>query len=300
MHKRTFFAAKINVHANIFSQDLFEIIRRHIPRVILESKPLKINSWNWSFTDVEKIIINDNEIITGNVTKSKFTSQKVKIGDRTEKRKTDYELAHTAFFMYDPQSEILAHESTGSISAYEFRELFTKLLSSDPYVGDVIINPIPIPQKIREEFLAIDKITKVQFHLIHPNPGKKEFNLYQGIINENGLKQLHIEMENKDGFEVGKTNKDTGEVVFKESIENGIALVESGYGSIDVKGFNQTIVPGKRKDRIQRSRKKFSSRKSVRHINIAEPDKTTFLGKLFSFINLSKNKSNSEGEDIGL
>jgi hypothetical protein len=300
MHKRTFFAAKVNVHANIFSQNLDEIIKVHIPRVVLESKPTKIHSWNWSFTDVEKVTLNDQSLIIGNVTKSKFTKQKVKIGDKTERRTTDYELAHTAFFVYDPLSEILAHESTGAISAHEFRVLFTKLLSSDPYIGEVIINPIPVPQKIREEFLAIEKITNVQFNLIHPNPGKKEFNLYQDIINDAKLKELNIQMENKEGFEVRETEEKTGKIIFKKSIENGISLVESGYGSIDVKGFDNKVIQGKKKPRVHKDKKGFSSSKSVRHINIKEPEQKKLLERLFSFIKLSKNKLNGDGDDLGL
>ncbi|GKU82691.1 hypothetical protein NCCP28_20870 [Niallia sp. NCCP-28] len=293
MHKRTFYAAKINVHENIFSLDLNEIINVHIPRVIIESKPIKINSWNWSFTDVSKIPNNNETIIIGNVTKSKFKNQKVKIGDKTVQRTTDYELAHTAFFVYDPQSEILAHESTGSISAQEFRELFTKLLSSDTMVGDVVINPIPVPQHIRSQLLTIDNITHVGFYLIHPNPGKEEFNSYQDIINDAGLKELIIQMENKDGFKVLSDKTSDEKPEFINSIENGISLVESGYGTIDVKGYNEVVVKGKRKDRIEKSKKKFSSRKSVRHIILHEIDNLSLVSKLCSFIKLSKNKVNS-------
>ncbi|MED3965016.1 hypothetical protein [Niallia taxi] len=298
MHKRTFYAAKINVHENIFSLELNEIINTHIPRVIMESKPIKINSWNWSFTDVLQMQNNNENILIGNVTKSKFTSQKVKIGDKTEKRKTDFELAHTAFFVYDPQSEILAHESTGSISAQEFRELFTKLLSRDPMVGDVVINPIPVPQHIRSQLLTIDNITHIGFYLIHPNPGKDEFNSYQDIINDAGLKELVIQMENKDGFNVLSKQASENKPEFISSVENGISLVESGYGTIDVKGYNEVIVQGKRKDRIEKSKKKFSSRKSVRHVILNEIDNLSLVSKLCSFIKLSKNKVNS-GDEIG-
>ena len=298
MHKRTFYAAKINVHENIFSLDLNEIINTHIPRVIMESKPIKINSWNWSFTDVLQMQNNNENILIGNVTKSKFTSQKVKIGDKTEKRKTDFELAHTAFFVYDPQSEILAHESTGSISAQEFRELFTKLLSRDPMVGDVVINPIPVPQHIRSQLLTIDNITHIGFYLIHPNPGKDEFNSYQDIINDAGLKELVIQMENKDGFNVLSKQASENKPEFISSVENGISLVESGYGTIDVKGYNEVVVQGKRKDRIEKSKKKFSSRKSVRHVILNEIDNLSLVSKLCSFIKLSKNKVNS-GDEIG-
>ena len=58
MSKRTFYAAKINIHGNILSPNLIELIEIHIPRVILKQKPdLKIHTWNWTFTDVKQFKI---------------------------------------------------------------------------------------------------------------------------------------------------------------------------------------------------------------------------------------------------
>lgn len=86
MRTRVFYAAKINIHGNIFSQDLDELIKVHIPRVILESDSIKVNTWNWSFTDIENKEINGRQLITGNVTKSKHTTQKVRMGQKTVKK----------------------------------------------------------------------------------------------------------------------------------------------------------------------------------------------------------------------
>lgn len=283
MRKRRFYAAKVNVHENIFSQNVNEIIEFHIPRVILESKPVKINTWNWMFTDVKKVLHKDRTFIIGNVTKSKITKQKVRIKNVTKEIETDYELAHTAFFVYDPAGEILAHESTSAISDVDFRELFTKLLSRDVYVGEVKVMPIPEPYRIREEILTFDKLTRLHFHLIHPNYGREEFNLYQEIINENGLKELDVKMINKDGFSVNNEG-------FSKSIENAISLVESGYGDMEVTGYNEVIVEGKRKKKLRKKTRKFSSRKAVRSIQVDEKDENQLITRIINFILDVKNK----------
>jgi hypothetical protein len=295
MSKRTFYAAKINIHANIFSQDLEELINHHIPRVILESKPLKVNTWNWTFTDVDSIDFENQRLIIGNVTKSKHTNQTIRIGQKTTKVKSEHELAHRSFFVYDPEGEILVHESTSAITAHEFRVLFTRLLSIDPYVGEVVINPIPVPHVIRKEIMAIENITKIHFHLIHPNPGREEFNLYQDIIKENGLKELNVEMVNKDGFKIADVST-TKSFQFKKSIESGIALVESGYGDILIKGFNKALRQGKRKKIIDKKKRSFSSSMSVRLIKTNELDSKRLLSRIFSFILDVKGKVLKDGE----
>ncbi|MDY0404654.1 hypothetical protein P5G51_003870 [Virgibacillus sp. 179-BFC.A HS] len=250
MKSRIFYAAKINIHGNIFSQDLENLIYNHIPRVLLESTTIKIHTWNWTFTDVEKINYNEQILITGNLTKSKHVNQKIRKGNKTSTVNSDDELAQTSFFVYDIKNEILAHEKTGSIDIVDFRNVFTDILGRDEYVGEVKIYPIPEPYKIREEISTMEKLTSLKFYLIHPNPGKKEFNLYQKIIKENSLKELDIGMENKDGFEITKTAVGTAaqdEPKFNSTVEAGIELVESGYGDIKVKGYNTYIKKGKKR-----------------------------------------------------
>ncbi|RDU35489.1 hypothetical protein DRW41_17260 [Neobacillus piezotolerans] len=294
MRSRTFFAAKINIHGNIFSQDLDELIFVHIPRVILESESKRIHSWNWSFTDIESINVENRNLITGNLTKSKHANQNVKVGKKTVKKKSEDELAHTAFFVYDISNEILVHESTGAISQFDFRRVFTDLLSRDPLVGEVKILPIPEPHKLRQELLSIEKITTVTFHLIHPNPGKREFDLYQSLIHDYGLKELDISMSNKEGFPVVEDKDKDGEADFKPAIESGISLVESGYGDVEFAGFDEVVVQGKKKKRITRKKKRFSSRRSVRNMKTEETDKPKLLSKIASFIMSVKDK-----KDVG-
>lgn len=292
MSKRTFFAAKVNIHGNILSPNLDELINVFIPRVILKSEPMKIGTWNWTFTDVEEVFVDNQRLITGNVTKSKFSTQKIRIGQKTEQRESEFELAHTAFFVYNPQGEILAHESTGSISAKEFRDLFTRLLSRDPHVGEVKIMPIPSPHKIRTEIMSIEKVTMLHFYLIHPNPGKEEFNQYQQIIDDAGLLELEIKMVNNNGIAI-EDKIENGQIQLKQSIENGIFLVEAGYGDIDIKGHDEIIIPpaGRRKrKKVNKKKRSFSSRNAVRFIKISENDRGALLKGVVSFILDVKNK----------
>ncbi|QIC07641.1 hypothetical protein GOP56_19950 [Brevibacillus sp. 7WMA2] len=314
MAKRTFYAAKINVHENIFSQDLDKIIEYEIPKTIMESKTIKLKSWNWTFTDINQIIHQGRKIIFGNVTKSKYKQLKVRIDTVTTNVISEHELAYTAFFIYDLESEILAHESTSSISVKEFLNLFTYLLSQNPVIGEVIIKSITEDQFIRKELLSIQKVTQIQFHLIHPNPGRrKSFNLYQKMIHQNRLKSLDIKMTNKDGVEIieeqldfkNDSEKDTSTTdqhsdtsthekhessnttlgkKLTTYIEYGIQLVESGYGEIKIKGFDETIRKGKTKNYIDKKPRNFSSENSIRRINVTEDEPVRLRSKLVTFI----------------
>lgn len=333
--KKTFYAAKINVHENIFSQNLQEIIRVHIPKAILAMPTIRVNSYNLSFTDAKEIVHDGQSLIIGNITKSKHTSQKVKIGSSTDFVKSEYELAKTSFFVYHPENEIITYEVNSSITDSEFRSFFTAILSRDNNIGEVIIKTIPEPFKIRSEIQAIQTVTTVHFHLIHPNPGKKAFNLYNKIIQDNKLKELEIKMNNDKGLELrpkssGNEKSETllpkEEITFStfidltdeqneinnpkpiaieeseageftESIENGISLVESGYGTVDIKGFDELAVEGKRKRKKKLKRNRFfSSKKSVRMVKTNEYSQERLLTRLVNFIIDVKNKVMKDGD----
>ncbi|MGN7169104.1 hypothetical protein ACTHSJ_24900 [Paenibacillus cellulositrophicus] len=318
--KKLFYAAKINVHENIFNQNLQEIIRVHIPKAILAMPTIRINSFNLSFTDVMETIHDGHKLIIGNITRSKHTSQKVRIGSSTNFVKSEYELAKTSFFVYHPEHEIITYEVNSSITDNDFRSFFTAILSRDNSIGEVVIKTIPEPFKIRAEIQAMQTVTTVHFHLIHPNPGKDAFNLYNQIIQDNKLKELEIKMNNDKGLmlrpkrEKLKVQPQEEEIIlstfidltenndddtssspdnrefeevgeFTESIENGISLVESGYGTVDIKGFDEITVEGKRKrtKKIKRNRY-FSSKKSVRMIKTNEYSQERLLTRLLNFI----------------
>lgn len=283
MSKRKFYIAKVNIHGNIFSQNLEELINVHIPRVILNPKEIKINTWNWSFTDVATFEIEEKKFIIGNVTKSKYKNQKIKDGAKTFIHPSENELAETAFFVYDPESELLVHQSNASISAMEFQNFFTLLLSRDTHVGEVVINPIPVPYRIKEELKGYDKITRISFHLIHPNPGKKEFNLYNRIIHDVQLKELDIDMKNKDGIDIFSDKKHSSENL-NEVIEDGIKLVENGYGDIDINGYNEHTIQGKKRPKKVKQPKRFKSASSVRFLTLIDGDLDRTVAKIYDFM----------------
>lgn len=290
MKNRTFYAAKINIHGNIFSQNLDDLIFNHIPRVLLDSTTVRIHSWNWTFTDVEKINHNGQLLITGNLTRSKLVNQKIRKGKKTTKVKSEEELAQTSFFVYDVKNEILIHEKTGSIDIDDFRNVFTNVLGRDEYVGEVKINPIPEPYQIRKEILSMEKLTSLKLFLIHPNPGEKEYNLYQKIIDQNSLKELDINMENKDGFEITKKElKNNGGDELTSTVEDGIKLIESGYGNIKITGFNTYVKKGKNKDTVHKKFKTFASKNSIRNIKI-DKSENNLISRIASFIISVKNK----------
>jgi hypothetical protein len=61
--KKTFYAAKVNVHENIFNQNLEEIIQKLIPDMIKSMPTIKLNTYNVSFTDVEEVIHDNHTLL---------------------------------------------------------------------------------------------------------------------------------------------------------------------------------------------------------------------------------------------
>ncbi|GLI04312.1 hypothetical protein YDYSG_03420 [Paenibacillus tyrfis] len=282
MAKRVFYASKVNVHAHIFSQNLDDIISIHIPRVIKEAPSIKIGSYNWSITDVKTISYNNDVFIIGNLTKSKQVKLKMRVGASTEDVTTDFEVARTSMFVYHSLSEILVHEVSSYIDEVDFINVFERLVGRDPYVGEVKVITIPEPHKIRTEMLSMQKISSVHFHLIHPNPGKKEFNIYNSLIDQHDLKELDLRMANRDGMNI---KEDAEKENFTETIESGIELVETGYGAVDIKGFDEHKIKGRRKDKIVRKQRSFFSKRSVRRIIVNEFGEETLMSRIRSFIN---------------
>lgn len=271
MNKRNFYYAKINIHGNIFSPDLDNLIEIQIPRVIKDVSTIKLNSYNWSFTDLKEETIQGRNLIHGNVTKSKYANQKVKEGKSTYQKRSENELAETAFFIYDLKNEILVFETNSRITIQSFIDLFTRLLSQDTIIGKVIINPIPIEYKIISELLSYDKVTQISFNLIHPNPGKKAFNAYNNLIYGADLKELDIKMTNYD--EGIKLSDDDSTEISNPIITDGIDLVEQGYGEIDIHGENYTYTMTKRNKRKRNVQKRFfSSKKSIKKLTTQETD----------------------------
>ncbi len=277
-----FYASKVNVHAHIFSFDLDEIINKHIPRVINQAPSLKIGSFNWAITDVKQLPHTDDGVfIMGNMTKSKPATLKKVNGSSTEDVTTDFDVGKVAAFVYHSKSEILVHEVNSYITEENFTGVFERLIGKDIYVGDIKVIPIPEPHKIRAEILSMQKVSSIHFHLIHPNPGEKEFNLYNNLIDEHNLKELDLRLMNKDGMKI-KENEDQEE--FTDTIESGIQLVESGYGEVDIRGYDEVRVKGRKRDRIERKKRSFFSKRSVRKITVNEFGEETLISRIKSFI----------------
>lgn len=283
MAKKILYAAKVNVHENIFSQDLEEIITVHIPRAIKEAPSFKANSFTWSITDIKHLNIEDMELITGNLTKSKHKPIKVKKGIETIDVVPEYEQAQTSFFAYQPQYEILLFEVNSQIKSEDFIKSFSYLLSSDVYIGEVKIVPLPEPYKIRNEINAMDTVTSIAFQLIHPNPGKKEFNLYQQLIHENSAKEIDLKLVNNSGLTIINKNENSSNE-FVDTIEHGIELVENGYGAIVIRGYKETVVKRSSRPKVKKNPKSFSSSKAIRRITVNEFGEEMLLSRLRSFI----------------
>ncbi|WP_058300597.1 hypothetical protein [Gorillibacterium timonense] len=294
MAKKVFYASKVNVHANIFSQNLNDIIEIHIPRAILSAPSLKKGSYNWSITDVNKVLVEGSELITGNLTKSRYASMKKRDGMNTKDIVTDFEVAHTSRFFYHPVSEIIVHEFSSYINEEDFISIFQQLIGRDVYIGEIKVILIPEPHKIRSELKSIQKVTSIHFHLIHPNPGKKEFDLYNNLINQHDLKELDLCMANRDGMKISDKNDPDH---LTDAIESGIQLVETGYGGVDIKGFDEVKVKGKRKDKIVREQRAFLSRKSIRKITVNEFGEEVLLSRIRSFILDVKDKVVNKGDE---
>lgn len=288
MPKKSYVASKVNVHENIFSIDLEEIISIHIPRVIKESPIKKSKSFSWSFTDVRMIKDEyDEDYLVGNLTKSKKSSIKSKVGNETMNIEHPYEVAQTSNFFYHPRTEILVHEVNSHFSEYEFIGYFSELLSKDPVIGEVKIIPLPEPYEIRNELKSIENVTSIRFKLIHPNPGKKEFNLFQEIINTTSAKELDITITNPEGLKPNEDIIDQNQVLTSipiDPIESGIQLCEKGYGNANIKGHEYYYVQGKRKKLKRKKIKKFDSNRSFRKITVNDFGEERLLSRIRSFI----------------
>lgn len=293
MNQRRFYAAKINIHGNIFSDNVDTLIKIHIPHAIMESEPVQVNSFTWSFTDREIVNVDGTMFIVGNVTKSKIINQTYRIGTKTTQMPTEHELAMTAFFVYQPEAEIIIHESKSGISPEAFRTLFESLLSRDIHIGEVKVLSITDPFVLRDELNLFDRITSISFNIIHPNPGKKEFDIYQKIIHENRVRELDIKMRNRDGLAVH-----TSDGAINQTIDSGIQLIETGYGDLHIAGYTVSNHKNSRGRITERKRKKkFSSREHTRHIVTDETDQKSLISRLVKFMMDVKLKTKNGRDD---
>lgn len=282
---KTFYFAKVNIHGNIFKPDLEELIEVEIPRVIENAKEIKLKQSTISFTDINRAVVDGKTIIIGHVTISKKEKIRYKDGSNTFIANTEHEVANSAMFIYDLKSEILAFTTTSKLNVNSFIEYFTRLLSRDEIVGKVVIKLIPDSFDIIKEFQLVDKITYVKFTLIHPNPGKKHYNLYKELVKETSAKQIEVAFEDKvEGLTVEIENKE----IKTQAINQGVELVNAGYGEVELKGENYSYVESgnkrKRKKKITKSRR-FNSKKSTKKLTVKGLRTSEAIKKVTNFIN---------------
>ncbi|KGR88743.1 hypothetical protein [Lysinibacillus boronitolerans] len=281
---KVFYFAKINIHGNIFKPNLDELIHTEIPRVIEAAKDIKLKHSTISFTDIIRKEINNRTVIIGHLTNSKKEKLRFKSGSNTFVSNTDNEVANSAMFIYDLGSEILSFTTTTKIGVDQFIKHFTSLLSQDEVVGEVVIKLIPEEYDIIEEIKAIDKITFLKFSLIHPNPGKRHYNMYQKMVKETSSKEMEISFKDeKDGLKI----KNEKETIENETVNDGIEMVQSGYGEIEVRGENISYVDSGKKRKTKKrivKRKKFNSKNSNKKLSVKDSSSSKAFEKVVDFI----------------
>lgn len=279
MARKRFYFAKLNVSENIFSPDIYTIIHELIPKAIRNhSAVISYKSNEFSFTDTKEIEINGRIFIHGNLTKAKKMKALIKDGESTKIKTYDDLGAKVAKFFYDIENEIVVYSPTSDISEHHFIKFFQELVELDINIGEIKIIPYTKENSIRDKIKSFDIVTELNFYLIKPNPGKKEFFDFERIIDDNNLKELDLKMFNEQGI---KYNKDGINNEFTDSIESGLSLVESAYGTVEVKGYNRVKVPvpGK-KDKINKRRVTATSAKFNRFITIRETDVRGIIKKI--------------------
>lgn len=277
MSRKKYFFAKLNVNGNIFFPDLNTIINKLIPNAIINNEnEIPYYQNKFGFTDTRIISFGGNKFIHGNLTKSRKIKTLVKDGNVTKEKEFDELGAFTSEFFYDIKNEIIVYKPTSDISNEHFLRFFKELIETDYRIGELIIIPYQKENSIRAKIKSFDVVTNINFYLIKPNPGKREFYEFENIIKENNLKQLDLKMENKDGIKIQKNEKE-----FTDSIESGLSLVEKAYGTVEVKGYNNVVikVPGK-KDKVNRRRVSATSAKFNRFITLKQTDVRDMVKKI--------------------
>lgn len=283
---KTFNFAKVNIHGNIFKPNLHELIETEIPRVLKTAKEIKLKKKTISLTDVHSSIIDNRPVIIGHLTNSKKETRRVKEGDFTYLHSFDKEFANSAVFVYDLKSEILAFSTANGINVDDFIKYFTKLLSADNVVGEVIIKILPQEYDIINEIKVLEKITFIKFQLIHPNPpSSKHYNKFEEMVKETKAKEAVVSFKDqKDGLNI-HTNSN-GEIT-NDTIKDGIEMVESGYGDVEIKGENYSYVDSgvQRKTKKKVTKKKiFNSSKSRKILTVKSENFEDALNKIINFI----------------
>ena len=282
MRQKKYFLAKISISENIFSsiENRNTIINKYIPEAILnEESSIEYDKYTFRITDTKEHNYLGNKYISGNLTRLTKMTATILEGNQTREKTFEEVKAIPVDFFYNIEKEVVAFRTCAEIDSDKFIENFRKIIEIDPRVGDIKLISYSSVNSIRDFFNQLDVVTDINFNLIKPNnPGSKEYFDFERIINDNNLKELEINMSNEKGIKYKKENTDE----FTDSIESGISLTESAYGTVEVKGYVVSEVPGKRKNRKKKN-KKYKSATSARFprfFKTKESDKTNILKKL--------------------
>lgn len=288
MKQTKYLAAKVNIHGNIFSRNVDELIDIHIPNAILSYPEIYFRKWSWGFTNLQKIQVNNEEIIKGNLTKYTVNPKEtVKDGNKVKVITSPLTIARTAFFVYHIKKEIVVFENTSEITPENFTKMFAKLISKHECIGEIIVNFIPEEKVIENELKKIETLTYLKFSIIHPNRSREDFDLYQKVIEENKSKKVELTMRNSEGLNIMKEidNEEEGKGQFNDVVQDGIKLINKGYGDVKASGFKKIVVHGKgKKGKIKKQNQKFSSNNSITNMETAETDENKLITKMVSFI----------------
>lgn len=285
---KKFLFAKVNIHGNIFSANLDQLIQHEIPRVIKSANDYRLKNSTISFTDVQQVTVNQRRVIIGHLTYSKRESLRYKDGPKTYMSKTEKEVANSALFIYDIDSEILSFTTTNKINSDTFIKYFTTLLSQDDLVGQVKIKIIPEKYDIIRQIKQLDKVTYLRFSLIHPNPGNRHYNLYKEIIKNTSAKEVDVTFrDEKDGLELSDIDSTDDKDNKIHPISDGLDMIEAGYGDIEIKGVNISYIESgtkrKTKKKIEK-RRMFNSKTSYKTLTLNKINSKDAINKVINHI----------------
>lgn len=271
-YRGKFIASKVNIHENIFSENVESLIRL-IPTAILNKPEISQGNFKWKITETNEIEEDGYTFIYGDLVRSRSESVEILKGDDLQEYPIP-DRAYTSRFVYEPVNEILIFEETSKIRRDDFVEIFEKLIQkSDIQIGEVVISYINKTEDLVEKILSLDVLTKIEFEFIHPNfHQKKAFRSLASILAEENAKRMQLNLENKDGL-----NKEG------ETIKEGLEMI-GRYGDAKAIGYNN--LPS-RKEKHNRKKKKnitINSRESVHTEIISEKSESELKQKLRGFV----------------
>lgn len=172
----------------------------------------------------------------------------------------------SAHFLFDPKSELLVFEQRSpDISPPTFIEAFRKLcVNTRRELGDLNITLLPDRTVLRNELKTFRTITIAEFSIVHANwLHDTALNALDEQLKKARAREGSIKLKNPRGLQLDS-----------EIIEDGLTMVENGYGHVKLSGY----------DRSGR-RKKMDSRNNLIQEKISiDGDQHTWFQGFLSFL----------------